>query len=48
MDYTVFIPVLISFALSAIMGPVIIPILRKMKMGQDNLWSIFLKSAGQI
>ena len=36
MDYTVFIPVLISFALSAIMGPVIIPILRKMKMGQTE------------
>ena len=36
MDYKVFIPVLISFALSAIMGPVIIPILRKMKMGQTE------------
>lgn len=36
MDYTVFIPVLISFAISAIMGPVIIPVLRKMKMGQTE------------
>ena len=36
MDYKVFIPVLISFALSAIMGPVIIPILRRMKMGQTE------------
>ena len=36
MDYTVFIPVLIAFALSAIMGPVIIPILRRMKMGQTE------------
>ncbi|MGN1165043.1 MAG: phospho-N-acetylmuramoyl-pentapeptide-transferase [Lachnospiraceae bacterium] len=36
MDYTVFMPVLISFALSVIMGPVIIPILRKMKMGQTE------------
>jgi len=36
MNYTVFMPVLISFALSAIMGPVIIPILRKLKMGQTE------------
>ena len=36
MDYTVFIPVLISFAISAIMGPVIIPVLRRMKMGQTE------------
>ena len=36
MDYTVFIPVLIAFALSAVMGPVIIPILRRMKMGQTE------------
>ncbi len=36
MNYTVFIPVLIAFALSAIMGPVIIPILRRMKMGQTE------------
>ena len=36
MDYTVFMPVLIAFALSVIMGPVIIPILRKLKMGQTE------------
>lgn len=36
MDYTVFMPVLISFALSVIMGPVIIPLLRKLKMGQTE------------
>ena len=36
MDYTVVIPVLISFALSVIMGPVVIPILRKLKMGQTE------------
>ena len=36
MDYTVFIPVLISFALSVIMGPLIIPVLRKLKMGQTE------------
>jgi len=36
MDYTVFMPVLIAFVLSVIMGPVIIPILRKLKMGQTE------------
>jgi phospho-N-acetylmuramoyl-pentapeptide-transferase len=36
MDYTVLIPVLISFAISAILGPVIIPVLRRMKMGQTE------------
>ena len=36
MDYTVVIPVLISFALSVAMGPVVIPILRRMKMGQTE------------
>lgn len=36
MDYKIFIPVLVSFALSAIMGPVIIPVLRNMKMGQTE------------
>ena len=49
MDYKVFIPVLISFALCVIMGPVIIPILRRLKMGQtereDGVTS-HLKKAG--
>ncbi|MEZ3434714.1 MAG: phospho-N-acetylmuramoyl-pentapeptide-transferase [Lachnospiraceae bacterium] len=36
MDYTIFVPVIISFALSVIMGPVIIPILRRLKMGQTE------------
>lgn len=49
MDYTVFMPVLIAFVLSVIMGPVIIPILRRMKMGQtereDGVQS-HLKKAG--
>lgn len=36
MDYTVVIPVLISFVLSVAMGPIVIPILRKMKMGQTE------------
>lgn len=36
MDYKVFMPVLISFALSVVMGPVVIPILRKLKMGQTE------------
>ena len=36
MDYNMVIPVLVSFALSVIMGPVVIPILRKLKMGQTE------------
>ena len=36
MDYKIFVPVLISFALSVIMGPVVITILRKLKMGQTE------------
>lgn len=36
MDYTVFMPVLLAFGLSVIMGPVIIPILRRLKMGQTE------------
>lgn len=36
MDYKIFVPVLISFVLSVIMGPVVIPILRKLKMGQTE------------
>ena len=48
MNYTVFMPVLISFAISAIMGPVIIPILRRLKMGQtereDGVQSHLLKA----
>ena len=36
MDYTVFLPVLIAFAISVILGPVIIPILRRLKMGQTE------------
>lgn len=36
MNYTVFVPVLISFVLSVIMGPIVIPILRKLKMGQTE------------
>jgi len=49
MDYKIIMPVLISFALSVIMGPVIIPILRRLKMGQtervDGVQS-HLKKAG--
>lgn len=49
MDYKIILPVLISFALSVILGPVVIPILRKMKMGQtereDGVQS-HLKKAG--
>ena len=49
MNYTIFLPVLIAFGLSVMMGPVIIPILRKLKMGQtervDGVQS-HLKQAG--
>lgn len=36
MDYKTIMPVLISFVLSVIMGPVVIPFLRKLKMGQTE------------
>lgn len=36
MDYTIVLPVLISFVLSVIIGPVVIPILTRMKMGQTE------------
>ena len=49
MDYKIILPVLLSFALSVIMGPVVIPILRKLKMRQtervDGVQS-HLKKAG--
>ncbi|MDY5987086.1 phospho-N-acetylmuramoyl-pentapeptide-transferase [Sporofaciens sp. SGI.106] len=36
MDYKVFIPVLISFTISVILGPLVIPVLRRLKMGQTE------------
>ena len=36
MDYKLIVPVLISFALSLLMGTVVIPFLRKLKMGQTE------------
>ncbi len=36
MDYMIFAPVIVAFLLSVIMGPVIIPILRRLKMGQTE------------
>lgn len=36
MDYKIVLPVLLSFALSVIMGPVVIPILRRLKMKQTE------------
>lgn len=36
MDYTMIIPVLVSFGISVCLGPVIIPMLRKLKMGQTE------------
>ena len=36
MDYRIVIPVLIAFGISVVMGPIVIPILRKLKMGQTE------------
>ena len=36
MAQTVIIPVLISFAITAVLGPVVIPLLRKLKVGQTE------------
>lgn len=36
MDYKMAIPVLIAFGLSVLMGPIVIPILRRLKMGQTE------------
>lgn len=36
MDYNIVVPVLTAFVLSVLMGPVVIPMLRRMKMGQTE------------
>ena len=36
MDYKMVIPVLIAFGLSVLMGPFVIPFLRRLKMGQTE------------
>ena len=36
MNFEIVIPVLISFAISLILGTIIIPFLRKLKMGQTE------------
>ena len=36
MEYKFIIPVLIAFVFSVILGPVVIPLLRKLKMGQTE------------
>ncbi len=36
MDYTTILPILISFAISAALGPVVIPLLRRLKFGQTE------------
>ena len=49
MEFQIVIPVLISFGISVVLGPIIIPFLRKLKMGQtervDGVQS-HLKKAG--
>ena len=34
MNYTIVIPAIIAFCISALLGPVVIPFLRKLKVGQ--------------
>ena len=36
MEFHVVIPVLISFAISLVLGPIVIPFLRRLKMGQTE------------
>ena len=36
MDFSVAVPVIVSFVISAAAGPVIIPLLRKLKVGQTR------------
>ena len=36
MSYQVVIPVIISFVISAVLGPIVIPFLRKLKSGADG------------
>ena len=36
MTYEIVIPVIIAFAISALLGPVVIPFLRKLKVGQTE------------
>ena len=48
MDYTIFLPVIIAFALSAVMGPLIIPVLRRPKMDRDRtrmVWKSHLEKS---
>ena len=35
-DFNVVLPVLLAFVISVILGPIIIPYLRKLKMGQTE------------
>ena len=48
MTQSVVIPVLIAFAITALLGPVVIPVLRKLKVGQTEREELksHLKKAG--
>ena len=48
MEQRVIVPVLIAFAITAVLGPVVIPILRKLKVGQTEREELksHLKKAG--
>ena len=36
MTYEIVIPVIVSFAISALLGPIVIPFLRRLKVGQTE------------
>ena len=48
MSQRIIIPVLIAFAITAVLGPVVIPVLRKLKVGQTEREELksHLKKAG--
>ncbi len=49
MDYKIFLPVMIAFAMSAVIGPLIIPLLRRLRMDQTERKDVVkshLKKAG--
>ena len=48
MDYGVAVPVIVSFAISAAAGPVVIPVLRKMKVGQTVTSLFYVKDYPKI
>ena len=46
MTYQVIIPVLVAFAITAVLGPVIIPFLRKLKTQKEKNWNLIRRKTG--